>query len=56
MNHRFHEVVTKENDWYVARCQELPVTSQGRDAKSARANLREAIQLYLETWLRQRTP
>jgi len=34
----------------VACCPELGVTSQGKDVESARANLREAIELYLETW------
>jgi predicted RNase H-like HicB family nuclease len=34
----------------VARCPELNVTSQGEDIDSARTNLREAIELYLETW------
>jgi predicted RNase H-like HicB family nuclease len=47
---RFSALITKEDDWYVARCPELNVTSQGKDVESARANLREAIELYLETW------
>lgn len=50
MAHRFSAVITKEDDWYVARCPELGVTSQGQDVESARASLREAIELYLETW------
>ena len=50
MTYRFSALITKEDDWYVARCPELGVTSQGRDVESARANLREAIELYLETW------
>jgi predicted RNase H-like HicB family nuclease len=50
MNYRFSALITKEDDWYVARCPELAVTSQGSDVESARANLREAIELYLETW------
>jgi predicted RNase H-like HicB family nuclease len=50
MAHRFSAVITKEDDWYVARCPELAVTSQGADVESARASLREAIELYLETW------
>lgn len=49
MNHRFSALITKEDDLYVARCPELGVTSQGTDVESARANLREAIELYLET-------
>jgi predicted RNase H-like HicB family nuclease len=50
MAHRFSAVIAKEDDWYVARCPELSVTSQGDTVESARASLREAIELYLETW------
>ncbi len=50
MNYRFSALITKEDGWYVARCPELSVTSQGKDVESARANLQEAIELYLETW------
>jgi predicted RNase H-like HicB family nuclease len=50
MNYRFSALITKEDDWYVARCHELSVTSQGKEVESARANLSEAIELYLETW------
>jgi predicted RNase H-like HicB family nuclease len=50
MNYRFSALITKENGWYVARCPEFSVTSQGKDVESARANLTEAIELYLETW------
>lgn len=50
MNYRFSALITKEDDWYVARYPELSVTSQGKDLESARANLRKAIELYLETW------
>jgi predicted RNase H-like HicB family nuclease len=50
MTYRFPVLITKEEDFYVARCPELGVTSQGDDAEGARGNLREAIELYLETW------
>jgi len=50
MTYRFSALITKEDGWYVARCPELNVTSQGTDVESARANLGEAIELYLETW------
>ena len=50
MNYRFSALITKEDQFYVARCPELGVTSQGADVESARTNLREAIELYLETW------
>jgi predicted RNase H-like HicB family nuclease len=49
-NYRFSAVITKEDADYVARCPELGVTSQGSDVESARSNLREAIELYIETW------
>jgi predicted RNase H-like HicB family nuclease len=50
MNYRFSALITKGDDFYVARCPELNITSQGRDVEGARANLSEAIELYLETW------
>jgi len=50
MTYRFSARITKEDDFYVARCPELSVTSQGHSIEEAQANLREAIELYLETW------
>jgi predicted RNase H-like HicB family nuclease len=50
MHYRFSALITKEDGWYIARCSQLAVASQGTDIESARANLREAIDLYLETW------
>jgi predicted RNase H-like HicB family nuclease len=50
MTYRFSALITKEDGWYVARCPELNITSQGKDVESARASLGEAIELYVETW------
>lgn len=50
MKYRFSALITKENGWYVARCPELNVTSQGKNVEDARSNLAEAMELYLETW------
>lgn len=50
MTYRFSALITQEGEWYVARCPELGVTSQGKNVEDARADLREAIELYLETW------
>jgi len=50
MTYRFSALITQEEEWYVARCPELGVTSQGKNVEEARANLREAIELYPETW------
>ena len=44
----FTAAVHQEEDWYVARCLELEVASQGRTLDEALANLREAVELYLE--------
>lgn len=41
-------VITKGDIAFVSYCPELGVTSQGRTKKSALANLKEAVELYLE--------
>jgi len=48
MTYRFTTVITQEGKWYVARCVELGVVSQGRNIKEAQKNLKEAAELYLE--------
>lgn len=45
---RFTVAITHEDDWYVARCLEVEVTSQGRSIEEARENLKEALELYFE--------
>jgi predicted RNase H-like HicB family nuclease len=50
MNRRFSVLICKEDDWYVSRCPELSVASQGKSFSSARTNMSEAMELYLETW------
>ena len=50
MTYRFSAFVTKEDQWYAARCPEWSVTSQGRDAETARGTFSEPIGLYMETW------
>ncbi|WP_416985061.1 type II toxin-antitoxin system HicB family antitoxin [Streptomyces sp. T028] len=40
--------VTREDEWYVARCLQVEVTSQGESIEEALANLREALELYFE--------
>jgi predicted RNase H-like HicB family nuclease len=41
-------VVEREGDKYVALCPELDVASQGATVEEATANLREAVELFLE--------
>jgi predicted RNase H-like HicB family nuclease len=47
--------VHQEEDWYIARCLELDVASQGESVEEALTNLREAVELYLAE-VQQRIP
>ena len=49
MQYKFSAIVEHEGAWYVALCPELDVASQGHTVAEALANLREAVQLYLES-------
>ena len=40
--------VTREGDWYVARCLEVEAVSQGDTVEGALANLRNVVEVYLE--------
>ena len=42
------EIVEREGDWFVAHCPELTISSQGKTVEEASANLREAVDLFLE--------
>jgi len=48
MIYKFTTILTKESKWYVARCVELGVVSQGKTIEEAQKNLKEAAELYLE--------
>ena len=48
MKQRFSASVWGEGEWYVAQCLEVDVASQGETEDAAIANLREALELYLE--------
>lgn len=41
-------IVEKEDNLYVALCPELDVASQGKTIEEATANLKEAVELFLE--------
>jgi len=41
-------VLEREDDGYVALCPELDVASQGGSVEEATANLKEAVELFLE--------
>lgn len=42
--------IQNEEKLYVARCPELGVTSQGESLEDAQANIKEAIELYIESF------
>ena len=41
-------IIEREGDGYVALCPELDIASQGDTVESARHNLTEAVELFLE--------
>ncbi|OGU84831.1 MAG: hypothetical protein A2W11_13150 [Ignavibacteria bacterium RBG_16_35_7] len=45
----FTVIIEKEDDMYVGLCPELDIASQGNSVEEARENLKEAIELFLET-------
>lgn len=42
-------IIEREGDGYVSLCPELDIASQGDTVESARRNLIEAVELFLET-------
>ena len=48
MVHTFTAIIQREDDLYVALCPELDIASQGESVQTAKENLREAIELFLE--------
>ena len=47
---KFPVIIEREDGWYIAECPALPgCVSQGRTLKEALKNIREAIELSLET-------
>ncbi len=48
MNKFFTVVIQKEDDWFIAKCIENNVASQGKTIDEAANNLREALTLYYE--------
>jgi len=46
--HTLSTFVEKSGDRYVSLCPELDVASQGKSFEEATANLKEAVELFLE--------
>ncbi len=48
MKNKYTIIITRGKIAYVAYCEELGIASQGKTVAKAKANIREAISLYLE--------
>ena len=42
-------IIERDGDSYVSLCPELDIASQGDSVEQARANLREALEMFFET-------
>ena len=49
MTYKLPAIIDHEGDWYVAQCPQFDIASQGRTIEEAMKNLREAVELFLET-------
>jgi len=47
--HHLTAIIEREGDGYVGLCPELDIASQGDTIEEARANLKEALELFFET-------
>ena len=52
----FQSVLVKETDSFSALCLDVDVASQGSTAEEAKNNLREAVELYVETAIESNLP
>ncbi len=48
-NRQLTAIIEREGAGYVALCPELDVASQGASIEEARANLKEALELFFES-------
>ena len=49
MHIKYNVIIQKEEKWYVAKCLDNNVASQGKTIEDALKNLKEAIELFNET-------
>ena len=48
MSIKYNVIIQKEEDWYVAKCLDNNVASQGKTIEEAMKNLKEALELYIQ--------
>ncbi|MGE5602271.1 MAG: type II toxin-antitoxin system HicB family antitoxin [Nitrososphaerales archaeon] len=49
MQRQLTAIIEREGEGYVSLCPEYDIASQGSTIEEARANLREALELFFET-------
>ena len=49
MTIKYNVVVQKEEKWYVAKCLDNSIASQGNTIEEALDNLKEALELYAQS-------
>lgn len=48
MSIKYNVMIQKEDTWYIAKCLDNSVASQGKTIEEALANLKEALELYYQ--------
>lgn len=48
MSIKYNVMIQKEEKWYIAKCLDNNVASQGKTIEEALKNLKEALELYLQ--------
>ena len=49
MSIKYNVIIQKEENWYVAKCIDNNVASQGKAIEEAKENLKEALELYMQS-------
>lgn len=48
MSIKYNVIIQKEENWYVAKCIDNNIASQGKSIEEAMKNLKEALELYMQ--------
>ena len=48
MSIKYNVIIQKEENWYVAKCLDNNIASQGKTIEEAMGNLKEALELYMQ--------
>lgn len=48
MSIKYNVIIQKEEKWYVAKCIDNNIASQGKTIEEAMKNLKEALELYMQ--------